>query len=240
MDPAAQPNTNSVNNTILPGQFVQIGEEPQVVPSPDLNFPSAPAPQLKMPESAAPEGVVSASPAPIPPPKSNPLVKPFMHLASQTAEVGLTSSNPAPIPPPNQSLPNNSTADLTNSNRTPVPSSSQQPDPTPFVAPGQENIIQTHIQPPEPAKSSNGKIVFFSIGTLALIGIIGTLAYLFVFNKNLPLGARVEDTIKSQLEDLPPLPKRIKGGFADLTPISVFFAQAASPSADLIPNVPAY
>lgn len=236
MDPAAQPNTNSVNNTILPGQFVQIGEEPQVVPNSGSNIPAVPSAQIKMPESSAPVGVMSQSAAPIPPPSSAPSLKPFLHLATKTAEVGLTSSNPAPIPPPTPGpisipapLPDPASQSVSN----------QQPDPTPFVAPGQSNIIQTHVQPPEPQKSSGGKVVFLSIGVMVLVGIVGVVAYFFVFNKHLPLSAKVEDTIKSQLEDLPPLPKRIKGGFADLTPISAFFAQFASPSASPDPEIPA-
>lgn len=236
MDPAAQPNTNSVNSTILPGQFVQIGEDPQVVSTPGINIAIAPAAQIKMPESAAPVGVMSQSAAPIPPPPSPPSLKPFLHLATKTAEVGLTSSNPAPIPPPDPGsisipspLPDPASQSVSN----------QQPDPTPFVAPGQSNIIQTHVQPPEPQKSSGGKVVFLSIGVLILVGIVGAIAYFFVFNKRLPLSAKIEDTIKSQLEDLPPLPKRITGGFADLTPISAFFAQAASPSASPGLEIPA-
>lgn len=227
MDSAAQPNTNSTNN-ILPGQFVQIGEDPTASPNSGLSIPNTPSAQITMPNSAAPVGVGSTSSAPVPPP-SSPLA-PFMHFASPTAAVGLTSSNPAPIPPPNPSP-------ISTPPPAPDPDSrsvlNQQPDPTPFVAPGMANTIQSHVQPPEAQKSSKGKVVILSIGVLALVSIIGAVAYLFIFNKNIPLGAKIEDTIKSQLEDLPPLPKRIQGGFADLTPISAFFTQAAvaSPSA---------
>ncbi len=227
MDPAAaaQPSTNK---TILPGQFVQIGEEPQVVPNPLDNTAGAPSAQLKMPESAAPEGITSGQSAkPFPPPPS-PL--PALHLASQTSESVPTEPQPAILPPLGQDLP---------TGQAPLPTN-EQPDPTPFVAPGHANALETHLQPPEQSKSSKGKVLFFSLGAIALIGIISGLAYFFVFNKNLPLGAKIEDTIKSQLEDLPPLPKRVKGGFADLPPIQAFFAQAASPGATPNRIIPAY
>lgn len=236
MDPAAQPNVGTVNNKILPGQFIQIGEDPHVELSTSPSIPTAPAAQIKMPDSSAPAGVGSASAPPIPPPPVAPSAKPFLHLASNSAEVGLTSSNPAPIPPP-PPTPTQSTINI--SNPPPQNFSNQQPDPTPFVAPGQSAEFQSHVQPPEPQKSSKGKVIFLSLGVLALVGIVGAVAYFFVFNKNLPLGAKVEDTIKSQLEDLPPLPKRIKGGFADIPQISVFFAQAASPSASPGLEIPA-
>lgn len=94
----------------------------------------------------------------------------------------------------------------------PEPKFENQPSPTPYVAPAASG------QPPASAPSTIAKLRVFLIifGFLLLVGLIASVAYLFVFKKS-GTQESAKTSAGGQVVELPsPPPARRTGGFSEL------------------------
>lgn len=205
--PAESQETPSQNNPILPGQYV---ESQEYIP-PQNNTSLQPSPTQDIPR-------VFPQAQSTDPPQSSDLAYtnlPIDHqITTPQAPVVGSQPNSQDIPPVQSPL-----------------TSGTQPDPTPFVPPNPQSAPQGFSKPPGGIK--NLRVVIIIVGVVALLAIIGVIAW-FLFS-----GSKSNQAAKTQSQQSPepaisqpPIPARTQGGFSELnSTASAVQTQESTPAA---------
>lgn len=222
-----QLDTNAQNQSgpILPGQYVVAGgetlaEATPVVPADPVASISQPipafTPDIAQPSpDAAPD--VAAAPALDPLPGGADAAVPSVAFAPLASDAYASAVPAVDLAANAQANPEGLGSPSLVSALPQASNSGQQPDPTPFAPPPPTSS-------PFPVSGGGSmitklRLLAIVLGGLVLVGVLGGLAWFFLFNTKKP-EVKTENTQSQAIEIEPsPLPKRTDGGFGLLPPI---------------------
>lgn len=197
---------------ILPGQFVITGED---TPTQSQNTQPDPVPSSMPPPAPAPELNTSQN--------SDPINQSINNLTAQDQLI---------TPPSNPLSANSDPLPLSQNPAT----STSQPDPTPFIPPGQASSQGGFSKPPGGIKKLRSIILV--LGIIILMMIAGAIAWFFFFGNQENQAAKTENQSPSEPAiEQAPIPKRGDGGFDQIQEDSTPSGQLqATPAASTVPT----
>jgi len=148
-----------------------------------------------------------ASPTPIEPGQ-------FVTTQEENAASSTITTPPLPSVPPPPTPPSNEPAPPAQNFPPKFPVMGEQPNPTPYAAPPDQSPA-----PEEHSQIKKLRLIVIIIGVLILVAAIAAAGWFLVLGKKTPKETVKSETSQPQIEEPPPLPKRTRGGFADLPQI---------------------